>query len=109
LSGEVPFPTLWWSIPQVSHCYKSSPLQVRWGEAPNLPSLQACLFTVLVGKCPRPLSPELKVPCPLCPFQLLVYYSGFFCGAGVSLSRGLYCFIPGVAVGVLSAAYLLTC
>jgi hypothetical protein len=48
-------------------------------------------------------------------FQLLVYYSVFvvvvvvFCGVGVSLSRGLCCFIPEVAVGVPHATYLLTC
>jgi hypothetical protein len=31
------------------------------------------------------------------------------CVAGFSLSRGLCWFIPGVAVGLLNAAYLLTC
>jgi hypothetical protein len=52
------------------------------------------------------LAPLLHVP-----FQFLVYYSVFFffCGAGVSLSRWLCWFIPGVAVGILCVAYLLTC
>jgi hypothetical protein len=54
-----------------------------------------------------------KYPAPsaACPFQFLVYYLVFFflCGAGVILSRWLCLFIPGVAVGVLHATYLLTC
>jgi hypothetical protein len=33
----------------------------------------------------------------------------FFCEAGFSLSRRLCWFIPGVAVGLLHATYLLTC
>jgi hypothetical protein len=45
---------------------------------------------------------SISVPCLLFSFS-------FFCGAGVILSRGLYWLIPGVAVGVLCAAYLLTC
>jgi hypothetical protein len=52
-------------------------------------------------------------PLPI-PFQFLAYYSVclfcfVFCRAGVSLSRGLYLFIPGVAVGIPRATYLLTC
>jgi hypothetical protein len=47
----------------------------------------------------------------VCPFQFLVYFSVSFsfCGVGVSLSRGLCWFIPGVAVGVPCTTYLLTC
>jgi hypothetical protein len=46
-----------------------------------------------------------------CPFQFLIYYSvlGFFCRAGVSVSRGLCCFIPGVALWIPCVTYLLTC
>jgi hypothetical protein len=44
------------------------------------------------------------------PVHCLLIWWGFFCGEGrVSLSRGLCCFIPGVAVGILCEAYLLTC
>jgi hypothetical protein len=39
-------------------------------------------------------------------FVFLVF---FFAWRGVTLSRGLCCFIPGVAVGIPHAAYLLTC
>jgi hypothetical protein len=39
---------------------------------------------------------------------LFGFFFFFFCRAGVSLSRGLCWFIPGVAVGILHAAYLLT-
>jgi hypothetical protein len=67
-----------------------------WRSAPCSSSLLQC-----VQSTPLPL---LSVP-----LQFLVYYSVLFCGAGVSLSRGLCCFIPGVAEGILHAAYLLTC
>jgi hypothetical protein len=43
-------------------------------------------------------SGALRAPAPsaICPFQFLVNYSGFFfCGAGVTLSRGLCWFIQG--------------
>jgi hypothetical protein len=47
------------------------------------------------------------------PFQFLGYYSVFlficFCAAGVRLSSGLCWFIPGVAVEIPCATYLLTC
>jgi hypothetical protein len=55
---------------------------------------------------------EHSVLSAACPFQFLFYYSAFFCffcRAGVSLSRELYWFIPGVAVGIPLAAYLLNC
>jgi hypothetical protein len=41
--------------------------------------------------------------------SLFIIQFFFFCRAGVSLSRGLCWFIPGVAVGVSCATYLLTC
>jgi hypothetical protein len=58
-----------------------------------------------------PASPvHLEHPTPFAAlFQFLVYYSVFFAGMGVSLSRVLCWFILGVSVGILSAAYLLTC
>jgi hypothetical protein len=42
---------------------------------------------------------------------LCLLFSVIFVSVGqrVSLSKGLYLFIPGVAVGILCAAYLLTC
>jgi hypothetical protein len=64
---------------------------------------------------PPPFSSVPKCPTLLavCLFQFLAYYSVFiylfFCGAGVSLPRRLCWFIPGVAAGVLRAAYLFTC
>jgi hypothetical protein len=42
-------------------------------------------------------------------FSSLFIIEFYFCGVGVSLSRGLCWFITGVAVGILYAAYLLTC
>jgi hypothetical protein len=52
---------------------------------------------------------EHPVPSAACPFQFLICYSVFFWWVGVSLSRGICWFILRVAVGVLRAAYLLTC
>jgi hypothetical protein len=76
--------------------------------------LQPGLFIYsLCGEVPLPLSLELKVPQPLCYMSFsvacLLFSFFFFCEADVSLSRGLWWFIPGVAVGVPCAAYLLTC
>jgi hypothetical protein len=76
--------------------------------------LQALFTDSLSGELPLPLSAvHSKHPAlfAVCSFQLLVYYSvfWFYCRAWVSLSRGLCWFISGVAVGVLCAAYLLTC
>jgi hypothetical protein len=62
---------------------------------------------------PAPPFMELKVPCSLCHVSfpiLCLLFSFLFCGvAEVSLSRGLCWFIPGVAVGISCATYLLTC
>jgi hypothetical protein len=76
--------------------------------------LQALFTESLHGEqllAPSPFSGALKAPClsAAFPFQFLVYYSVFFYGAGVSLSGGLCWFIPGVAVWVPHAVYLLTC
>jgi hypothetical protein len=55
----------------------------------------------------------LRAPCPLCSMflfiSLFIIQVFFLLGGGVSLSRGLCWFIPGVAMGVPCAAYLLTC
>jgi hypothetical protein len=73
-----------------------------------------CLLKVCPEDSPLPLIPSLVhskhlALSAVCPFQFLVYYSVFFsCRAGVSLSRGLCWFIPGVAVEISHAAYLLT-
>jgi hypothetical protein len=63
---------------------------------------------------PFPISLVCSVPpapSAVCPFQFLVYYSvwDFFWGGAYQFSKGLWWFIPGVAVGILHAAYLLTC
>jgi hypothetical protein len=51
---------------------------------------------------------SFSVPCLL--FSFFVFdFLGFFDGAGISLPRGLCWFIPGIAVGIQRAAYLLTC
>jgi hypothetical protein len=124
--GKCPFSTLQCSMPHVSHCWKPSPLQAFWGEGLlNPPSLAGLFIYSLRGEVPSPLSGGVwhtgKGPFSFLQssghpalfatvlFQLLVYYSGFFSGVGVSLSRRLCWFIPGLAVGVPWAAYLLTC
>jgi hypothetical protein len=61
--------------------------------------------------CPTPFSSVLRPPCPICCVflfcSLLILF--FSHGVGVSLSRELCWFIPGVAMGILRASYLLTC
>jgi hypothetical protein len=67
------------------------------------------------GEVLLPLSPKLRAPCTLCYVSFSVAFYSVFClffflsGSGISLSRGLCWFIPGVAVGVPHATYLLTC
>jgi hypothetical protein len=70
---------------------------------------------VEISSLPFPHSPVLSehlTPSAVSSFSvsclLLFSFVLFFCGAWVSLSRGLYWLIPGVAVGILHAAYLLT-
>jgi hypothetical protein len=58
---------------------------------------------------PSPVHSEHPALSAVCLFQLLVYYSVFLGGAGVSLSRGLSWIIPGVAVGIQHVTDLLTC
>jgi hypothetical protein len=63
-----------------------------------------------------PFPDALSAPCPLCCMSFSVpYLLSSFCffvflgGVGVSLSRGLCWFIPGIAVGILHSPYLLIC
>jgi hypothetical protein len=63
----------------------------------------------LLAPSPSPMCSEHPTPSAAYPFQFLVYYSVFFSQVGVRLSRKLFWFIPGVAVGILHATYLLTC
>jgi hypothetical protein len=62
---------------------------------------------------PSPVHSEHPTPCATCsfsvPWLLFSFLLCFLLQHGVSLSRGLCWYIPGVAVGILCAAYLLTC
>jgi hypothetical protein len=60
---------------------------------------------------PPPFSSALIAPHSLysCSFSVPCLLFSFFGGVVVSLPRGLWWFIPGVAVGILHATYLLTC
>jgi hypothetical protein len=74
------------------------PVLVYW----RLPCRSAPYFSPFCG--------ALTAPYSLC-FIFLVYYSVlglFFVGQGVSLSKGLCWFIPGVAVGIPHDSHLLT-
>jgi hypothetical protein len=112
--GKFPSPTLLWSMPPISHCCKSSPLQALWWGLPH-PLLQlASLFPIYMGKCPSTFvwgsrRPALFATCLFSVVYYSVFWFVFFCSACVSLSRELYWFIPGVAVGIPHATYLLTC
>jgi hypothetical protein len=87
----------------------------------HLPTVSSSAFPVFVywrfawrsAPCISPLLSVLRAPCPLCcmfPFSsLFIIQFFFFAGHGVGLSRGICCFIPGVAVGIPCAIYLLTC
>jgi hypothetical protein len=83
----------------------------------NSGMLLQATFLMFMWKAALPLfSSMLKTPCPLCCLSfsissLLLSCCCFFpfCRVGISLSRGLCWPFPGVTVGVLGAAYLLTC
>jgi hypothetical protein len=87
---------------------------VGGGWLPHLPSLKG-LFTVCVGKRPSSFLWSSGHPAVFAMFLFLVtcllfrFFFFFFCRVGARLSRGLCCFIPGVAVGVPCASCLLTC
>jgi hypothetical protein len=76
-------------------CLLKVPMEISFLHLP--PSLVHSVHPAPSAVC------SFSVPCLLFSFVL------FFCGAGVSLSRSLCWFIPGVTVGIPCAAYLLTC
>jgi hypothetical protein len=90
------------------------PLSKHTGEVvPHPPSWPACLFTVCMRECPsHPLwssgHPGLFATC-LFFFPASDFFSFFFFPwVGVSLSRGLYWFVPGSTACRLSA-HLVVC
>jgi hypothetical protein len=113
LLGRRPSPTLWWSMPDFSCCYKLSPFQAHWGRRCHTHLLW---LSYLQFKCrvPLPLSLELRAPRPLCYMSfffscLFMIQFVFFSllslgGVGVWLSRGLWWFVPELSVGVPRAA-----
>jgi hypothetical protein len=112
LVGRCPSPTLWWSMPHVSHCCKPSPLQAHWGRWCHSCLLWlACLFTVWVGSASPPLSGTQGTP----PSLLYVFFSFFSC---LFIIQVFFSFFPGrgsicpggyadLSQGVLCAPYLL--
>jgi hypothetical protein len=70
LHGVWPSPSLRWSFPHDSCCYKPFPLQAHWGRWHHSCLLwPACLFTVHVEKCPFPPPPA---PVELSSWQSLL-------------------------------------
>jgi hypothetical protein len=63
----------------------------------------------LLALPPSLVHSEHPAPSAACSFSVSCLLFTFFCGVGVSMSRGLCWFIPGVVVGIPYAAYLLTC
>jgi hypothetical protein len=111
--GNCPLSALQQSVLPVSHCSKPCPPKPHWGKPPNSPSLAGLFIQSSRGCLPLLFSPAQSAP----PSLLCVLFSSLFiiqffvclfCMVGISLSRGLCRFIPGVAVGVLHAAFLLT-
>jgi hypothetical protein len=86
-------------------------LQLTWGSAPLLmPGGESYKPATVVGfvylnfvqeTAPTPFSSALKVPHPLCymSFSVPCLLFSFCFQGGISLSRGLCWFMPGVAVG----------
>jgi hypothetical protein len=72
---------------------------------------QSCFFKFHKGSCHSPFLQSSRHPAlfAMCPFQFHFFIQFFFLRAGVRLSRRLCWFIPRVTVGILCAAYLLTC
>jgi hypothetical protein len=103
----VPFPTLWQSVPHVSHCYKSCPPQAGWAEPPISPLAGLFIYS-LGGELSLPLSLDLRVARPLCcvPFVVDCLLLLFFCWAGGQSVQGAMLIYPR---GRPSAAYLLIC
>jgi hypothetical protein len=74
--------------------------------------LKVCMEISSLPLPPSPVHSEHPAPSAACSFSvpcLLFCFSFFFAGWGVSLSRGLRWFWPGVPVGILCATCLLTC
>jgi hypothetical protein len=101
-----------WHFPHDSLSYKPSPLQAHWGKWNHSCLLWlACLFTVHLKDCPSPTLWGSGCPAlfATCLFIYLffsscllfsLFFSPFFSPwVGISLSRGLCCFILGVAEG----------
>jgi hypothetical protein len=73
---------------------------------------QACLFKVYTGACPSTFlwnAQRAHLLCYVSFFCPLFFIQFFFPKAGIRLSSRLCWFIPGVAVGISFATYLLTC
>jgi hypothetical protein len=98
----VGLPPLLWSFPPTA-TFTSSPAPGCWAVPPLLPSLVACLFTVLWVVAPPTLQcsghPTLFATCPFCCCCLFFSFFFFPC-VGVSLSGGLCWSGPGLSVGV---------
>jgi hypothetical protein len=92
---KCPFPSVRWSFPHDSHCYKLSPLQIAGWVPLVLPSLPSLFIYSLPEVLPLTHSLELGVPSPLC------YMSFFFSAACLlfSLFFSLF-FPPGWVVGL---------
>jgi hypothetical protein len=118
----VPFPNLWWSFPQDTHCYKLSTLQGCWAgaTAPAFSRWLVCLFTVLEGRAPPPLSGAQDTR-PLCYVSLFSFFFSclfiiqfiffsFFPAWG-SVCPGGYADLPRVVCGSTAChlAHLVVC
>jgi hypothetical protein len=99
---------MWWSAACSSPLLQCSSLLAIYFSRVCL--LQVCME---ISSLPFPHSlvglqhPTLSSECP---FQFLVYYSVFFLAGRGPVCPGAYAgFIPRMVVGILHAAYLLTC
>jgi hypothetical protein len=114
--GKCPSPTLQWSVPHVSYGCKPSPLQALCEGATKSTFFSRLIYLQFMWGCTSPpfSGAQGAPPSLLCLLFSCLLFSFFlfvfcFCEVGVSLSRGLCWFIPGVAVRILRATYLLTC
>jgi hypothetical protein len=108
---ECPSPTLQWSMPHFSCCYKPSPLQAHWGRWHFSGQL---VYLQFHEGLPLPHSLKLREPCPLCYVSFFflsclfiiqfVFFFLFFPWVGVSLSSRLCWSGPGLFVGILRVA-----
>jgi hypothetical protein len=107
LSAHLPFWKFAWSSTPCS----SSPASAVACQPSTSPGFVYWKFTWRSANCSSPL-----LQCAQCTpppvLHVAFQFLGFFFwwgGGGVSLPRGLCWFVPGVAMGVPCAAYLLTC